>query len=279
MKLAVVFFGMIAAATALNIQHRQNDVPDCVDGSGNGESYNTGAECQENCFGTEDAEGDNYGGICKLSCTPRPLPGIGGRYNTVKFSYGQATLNLTVTFYPDTGESCNSTSSGISFTTSSIPPDDECFNLADLFSGNSTFGFRNQTPSTIFPQDPIGLSWSIQNADAYDAQANYSYVLYQQPLANEEDGEAGKTDASKYFSVYNAPGCTATGDEEVQPWVGWTCATSASGDCGALPYSVASFKVDDATALNQRKGQASTGPKDVSFDRSTCREDQKLTFL
>lgn len=40
-----------------------------------------GAECMDNCYGTENADGDNKGGICKLDCTPNPLPGKGGRFN------------------------------------------------------------------------------------------------------------------------------------------------------------------------------------------------------
>ncbi|KAF2171032.1 hypothetical protein M409DRAFT_51263 [Zasmidium cellare ATCC 36951] len=176
-------------------------------------------------------------------------------FNAIKPSYAQANLNLTVTFYPDTSDSCNSTSNGISFTTASVPNTNECFNLADLFAGNSTFGFRNQTPSTSFDQDSVGLYWRIENVDAYDSQANYSNVLYQQPVTNDNDGEAAGTDAVRYLSVYNAPGCIPSGEPEVQPWVGWTCSSSAEGECGALPYSVASFKVDDASAVNERDGK------------------------
>lgn len=168
----------------------------------------------------------------------------------------QHSLNLTVTFYPNTGDFCNGTESGISFNTASVPADEECFNLAELFTGNSTFGFRNQTPSSSISQDPVRLYWTIDNIDAYDPQANYSTILYQQPVLNDNNGEGEGTDASRYFSVYNGEDCRALGDP-VQPWVGWTCSSSDEGQCNTLPYSVASFKIDDAAALNSRDGKAS----------------------
>lgn len=73
---------------------------------------------------------------------------------------------------------------------------------------------------------------------------------------NDDEGDGEGTDASRYFSVYNGENCRALGDP-VQPWVGWTCNSSAEGECNALPCSVASLKVDDASALNQRDGKVS----------------------
>lgn len=56
MKISMVLFGLAAAAAALTVQERQNDVPDCVDGEGNGERYSDGKSFKNRHGGLRNAE-------------------------------------------------------------------------------------------------------------------------------------------------------------------------------------------------------------------------------
>ncbi|KAI4956186.1 hypothetical protein J4E91_000397 [Alternaria rosae] len=75
MKLSLALISTLLTSTlALSIK-RQNDVPSCVNGDvadSNGGPYEGGAECEEDCYLTEQ-EGDRVDQICKGYCTGTPL--------------------------------------------------------------------------------------------------------------------------------------------------------------------------------------------------------------
>jgi hypothetical protein len=122
-----------------------------------------------------------------------------------------------------------------------------CFNLAELFDGNATSGFVNQSrPSEWYES---GLHWSLENAETFDAQANYSRILYHQ-AARDQDPESY---APRRVNLYGGLDCTERDpedDEGLLDWYGISCGTGPSaghaageGICDELPYRVASFAV------------------------------------
>lgn len=110
---------------------------------------------------------------------------------TVQLTRLPHSSNLTLRFLPSTPDSSSdstcaysNTTNALTFTTASVPVQSICFNLAELFDGNATAGFVNQSlPSQWYE---TGLHWSIENADTFDAQANYSQVLYRQAAREQE---------------------------------------------------------------------------------------------
>lgn len=153
------------------------------------------------------------------------------------------------------------------FTTESIPILPVCFDLEDLFGGNATSGFVNQTGNQPAVVGEKGIHWSILNADNYDASANYSSVLYRQhfPNPNTDDQKPGHP-AERRATLYPGKGCTEKdpNDEKgLQPWYGLSCWSEDKGRCGTAPYSFQSFYINagDDNSDNQcwdfaRNGQS-----------------------
>jgi hypothetical protein len=162
--------------------------------------------------------------------------------------------NLTLRFLPSTPDSSDSTTcaysnttSALTFTTASVPVQSVCFNLAELFDGNATSGFVNQSrPSEWYES---GLHWSLENAETFDAQANYSRILYHQAARDQEP----ESYAPRRVNLYGGLDCTERDpedDEGLLDWYGISCGTGPSaghaageGICDELPYRVASFAV------------------------------------
>lgn len=92
-----------------------------------------------------------------------------------------------------------------------------------------------------------GFHWSISNAQSFDANANYSRVLYRQHLANatQDKYKVGHT-ASRQVTLYSGLDCSDIDEvtkNRTQPWFGFSCWSEDQGSCGTLPYSIVSFAV------------------------------------
>ncbi|CAD0100287.1 unnamed protein product [Aureobasidium mustum] len=173
------------------------------------------------------------------------------------------STNLTFSFSPATLDTCaaNGSAEAITFTTSSVPPTYQCFNIEDLFASSNTsssYGSRTSQQSTITYEE---VSWRIFNADTYSTQTNYSRLRYQQQnITSPSQGE----DAARMLEVFSGRDCHQTGSSNttVYPILGWTCQSSASGDCYEAPYNIMSFQIGSAAAINSAAKKcwvASTG--------------------
>ena len=170
------------------------------------------------------------------------------------------SLNLTLRFFTSSqDDSCDfsATSRALTFTTESIPILPVCFDLADLFGGNATSGFVNQTGNQPAVAGEKGIHWSILNADDYDASANYSSVLYRQkvPNPNTDDQKPGHP-AGRRATLYPGKGCTGKdpNDEKgLQPWYGLSCWSEDKGRCGTAPYSFQSFYIQAGDKDSENK--------------------------
>jgi hypothetical protein len=132
------------------------------------------------------------------------------------------------------------TSRALTFTTASVPPQSKCFNFAEFFGGNATSGFINQTIPAYSEEG--GIYWSIENADEYDPGANYSNILYRQAAHEHEAGSY----ASRRVNLYGGVDCTEPDPSDAQrllDWYGLSCWSGVEGECGSLPYRIASFAV------------------------------------
>lgn len=177
-------------------------------------------------------------------------------------SYNQ---NITLRFFTssqtDTCDYGNS-STALTFTTSSFPVVGKCFNVADLFGGNATTGYVNQTRNVLGSarKDNPGIHWLLENKDAYDPSANYSSMLYRQHVQNPaSDAYKPGHFANRWITVYGGVNCseldpTAKKDEKkpLLPWFGWSCFSEGQGSCGDTPYNIASFYVNPVE--NSRSG-------------------------
>ncbi|KAF1834268.1 hypothetical protein BDW02DRAFT_647718 [Decorospora gaudefroyi] len=158
--------------------------------------------------------------------------------------------NLTLRFFTTTqDDSCDfgATSQAITFTTASIPVLAHCFDLADLFDGNATSGFVNQSTNILNSPGEYGIHWSLSNAEAYNASANYSSVLYRQHISNPntKEQEPGSR-AERITTLYGGKGCTQidpNDDKDILPWYGFSCWSEAQGSCGTTSYNIQSFTV------------------------------------
>ncbi|OSS52496.1 hypothetical protein B5807_02454 [Epicoccum nigrum] len=162
---------------------RQNDIPDCINGDSS--TIDMPAEA--------------------LALLSLPI--------TIQ-AQGSDSLNLNLILRFSTAsqdDSCgfSATRRAPTFTTASIPILPVCFDLADLFGGNATSGFVNQTGNQPAVAGEKGLHWSILNADEYDASANYSSVMYRQHLLNPNtDDQKPGHPARRRATLYPGKGCT-----------------------------------------------------------------------
>ncbi|KAH0335990.1 hypothetical protein KCU81_g8765, partial [Aureobasidium melanogenum] len=165
--------------------------------------------------------------------------------------------NLTLRFFPEsqTGKCGYSNSSeALTFTTESIPLKGlgHCFNLADIFGGNSSQGFVNQTANlgwaSGYTGEPgqAGIHWQVLNKNNFNAQTNYSSILYHQhnPVGSDQQNGPG-TYAPRTVFLYPGEGCTELPEQskELLPWYGLNCWTETEGVCDSLPYKIASFSM------------------------------------
>jgi hypothetical protein len=159
--------------------------------------------------------------------------------------------NITLRFFPasqpDTCDYTNSTGA-LTFTTSSIPVISHCFDFSTLFGGNTTQGFVNQTRNqgtNVWGE--AGIHWQLSNLATFDAQANYSRVLYRQHIASPtDDDQKPGHHADRRVTLYGARDCRESDDgnsETLLPWYGFDCWSEDQGSCGTLPYGIASFSV------------------------------------
>ncbi|KAI0805620.1 hypothetical protein GGR55DRAFT_680816 [Xylaria sp. FL0064] len=157
------------------------------------------------------------------------------------------SLNLTLTFYPDEDNTCpGDDTRAISFSTSSYPIVQSCFNLGEIFANNSTGGARNL--SSTNPDDQ-GVRWAITNSKAWDPKGNYSHVRYEQldPTGQDDEDDGKITWSSRRVNIYNGDDCLQTSNpddkEELLPWFSWTCHSSGDDHCRTAPYNIKSFVI------------------------------------
>jgi hypothetical protein len=167
-----------------------------------------------------------------------------------------SSQNLTLRFYTSSGNnSCDfrATPEAITFTTDSTGFQSHCFDIADLFNGNTTSGFINQTANFPGLWGEYGIRWELRNAKSYDASVNYSRVLYQQHI---ESLDMSDRPADKLVTVYGAKKCSEkdpNDNEGLLPWFGFSCLGEDQGSCGTTPYSIQSFRVTPTDADDGRK--------------------------
>ena len=154
----------------------------------------------------------------------------------------------------------NDTSQGLVLTTATIPASFTCFNLSDIFSQTNDTGFQNDTQHIYNVPQPNGISWLLQNRDAYDAAANYSHVWYDQVNISGKTGE-GK-EAQWVFAVYAFPDCRQVGgkghDQNQYPWFETSCQTKSGGQCRTVPYPIRSFGIWSSLQYNLNHGGCQT---------------------
>ncbi|KAG9854048.1 hypothetical protein KCU98_g2532, partial [Aureobasidium melanogenum] len=178
-------------------------------------------------------------------------------------------VNITLRFFLESQAGrCgySNSSDALTFTTESIPLKGlgHCFNLVDIFGGNSSQGFVNQTANlgygSGYTGEPgqAGIHWQVKNMDKFDVQANYSSVLYHQynPDTNDEENAPGRYAARTVF-LYPGQGCKEVPDQsnELFPWYGLSCWTEPEGTCHTLPYKIASFSIQAEDEEDEQHGK------------------------
>ncbi|KAI0444216.1 hypothetical protein F4803DRAFT_274883 [Xylaria telfairii] len=162
----------------------------------------------------------------------------------------QTSLNLTLTFYPEEDDTCSANNSkAIAFSTASYPNTQACFNLAEIFSNNSTGNFSNMSSPHVTSPNDRGIQWVISNSQAWDPTGNYSHVTYEQldPNGRDDDKDGKITFASRRVNIYNGEDCLQVSspddEEDLLPWFGWTCHSSKDDHCRTAPYNIKSFVI------------------------------------
>ncbi|EGP90822.1 uncharacterized protein MYCGRDRAFT_88619 [Zymoseptoria tritici IPO323] len=95
------------------------------------------------------------------------------------------SLNLTIVFSLDGLETCAypsnaSEADGITFTTSSIPVNNQCFNLNEIFQGPNTGVVTQDSTSFPFMDGVSNVTYAVSNQAAFDPTMNYSRIYYEQ---------------------------------------------------------------------------------------------------
>ncbi|KAF2999897.1 hypothetical protein E8E13_008476 [Curvularia kusanoi] len=146
MKLSITVISIVLTSALGASIKRQNDVPNCINGDISTINM-PGGGCSEGCFMTEQ-EGDRVGQICAGNCVATSLALLSLPTTTQAQGSDSLNLNLTLRFFTSSQDDCcdlSATSQALTFTTNSIPVLPVCFDLVDLFGGNATSGFVNQT--------------------------------------------------------------------------------------------------------------------------------------
>jgi hypothetical protein len=134
----------------------------------------------------------------------------------------------------------------LTFTTSSVPIISHCFDLEELFGGNATQGFVNQTGNIRPPYTgEAGIHWQLENVDTYDPQTNFSSILYRQHVTDPApDKLKPGNQADRAVNVYPSKTCTELGPgDELLSWYGFSCWSENEGSCGTTPYRIGSFAI------------------------------------
>ena len=135
----------------------------------------------------------------------------------------------------------------VTFTTASIPLVSHCFDVEELFGGNATQGFVNQTRNIAPPgTGEAGIHWQLNNIDTYDSQANYSTLLYRQYVKDSgNDNQKPGMFADRGVTLYAAKGCSDLDPsaDRILDWYGLNCWSEIEGDCNTLPWSIGSFNM------------------------------------
>jgi hypothetical protein len=158
---------------------------------------------------------------------------------------------VTLRFFPDSqDETCSYTNSSqaLTFTTDSVPVVSHCFNIADLFGGNTTNGFVDQIRNVRPLVDGhVGIAWQLENMDTLDPKANYSRVLYHETAFHPaEDKYDPGTYGPHRINVYGGANCSQidpSGAWDFLDWYGFDCWSETEGNCGTVPYSIVSFLI------------------------------------
>lgn len=173
-------------------------------------------------------------------------------------------MNLTLRFFPTAQEgSCgySNSSDALTFTTMDIPVSGHCFSIAELFGGNSTRGFINQTHNlgrswSSRKGEDAGIRWKVENSESYDPKANYSSILYHQNDGiNLQDRDPEDYSYRTVF-LYGSDDCR---DVDTSPadafdtWFGLNCWSSDEGDCRDIYYGVGSFSMQAAPSNEERE--------------------------
>lgn len=177
------------------------------------------------------------------------------------------SINITLSFFQNFQEQIcgyNYLIDAMTFTTKDVPRAEHCFSIAELFGGNSTRGFVNQTYTLKSSWEDRkhrpdeGIHWEIRDSASYDPQGNYSGILYHQNLGV-EDNDRGPY-AWRTVKFYESSDCT---DADTSPanesdnWYGNNCKSKDEGDCHETYYSVGSFSLL-AAPLNDQEAQSKT---------------------
>jgi hypothetical protein len=170
--------------------------------------------------------------------------------------------NITLRFFQNgQDDSCHYRDSShvLTFTTSSIPVISHCFDFSDLFGGNASQGFVNQTWN-LGPNvwGEAGIHWQLGNVETFDLKGNYSSVLYRQHITNpaRDDQNPGKY-ADRRVTMYGGKDCSQidpSSDKTLLPWYGFSCWSEDNGSCGTLPYNIASFSIQPGPDDKDRHG-------------------------
>lgn len=129
----------------------------------------------------------------------------------------------------------------------------------------------NQTNSTSIQssETAAGIGYTLSGEQAFDSQANYSHVWYQQ---RNESGttKAGKT-ATLGLIVFPGQDCQEIGSP-IETCYGWSCQSEINGQCNTLPYSARSFSVQPGWNHHKKhcfdfakEGKAATGAVGAKF--------------
>jgi hypothetical protein len=132
-----------------------------------------------------------------------------------------------------------------------IPVISRCFNFVNLFSGNTTQGFVNQTQNlggiTI---GEAGKHWQLENVEQIDKEGSCSRVLYRQYIPSPASDEVKPGHyADCQVTLYGGRDCSELDPSSsnitapLLQWYGFGCWSKSKGSCGTLPYSIASFSV------------------------------------
>lgn len=113
-----------------------------------------------------------------------------------------------------------------------------CFNL------NRTFLYPNTTYNSngygCINGQPCGANYTLTNAIAFDANANYTDITYSQSQL----GAGNDAKGALAFSTYPGQDCQQGGMDgqgAILPWIRWDCVGQA--ECKRIEYPVASFAV------------------------------------
>lgn len=142
----------------------------------------------------------------------------------------------------------------------------ECYNLANLFANNFTNISNPTEPHPGVPNsgsaranDPNRLNVTALNRAAYDVQANYSRIWYQQTNESMYGTTAPGEMAARLLNIYPERDCKqGKGNPPLEiglvPFYSWNCQSEASGECYSTPEEIQSFGISSAALFQETYG-------------------------